>query len=368
LAPLREIADEIVIAAGGPVDEETLRYYCEIADRLFAIEFSFIERHLAWLHAQCSGDWILRLDGDEIPSPGMVAEVANTRDDRGLSCVSFSRRALFPTIDNYIVQEPWYPDFQVRMVRNDGSMRFAGLQHTTAERTLPGHAVEAPLYHLSLLSEIADRRARAARYERLRPGMVAPTRLPANDMYLPETLPPLLAASVPQRDLSHIEAVISAAGPAPACTPDTVPVSLEQMDRLWAGRTLPEMAYRASIELVGTPVPLSPGERRPLYFRVRNEGSECWSWDPSVGPHLHLVHRLLSENGAPLEDWRPAFFTEWVRPSMVTIVPGYLDAPDASGRYELEMKIRHAPERLFGTAQKIEVVVRPEGARLDRGK
>jgi hypothetical protein len=43
-------------------------------------------------------------------------------------------------------------------------------------------------------------------------------------------------------------------------------------------------------------------------------------------------------------------------------------APDPRAPNWLEMKIRHAPERLFGTALKIEVVVRPEGAWLDGGK
>ena len=168
LGPLREIADEVLIAAGGPVPESDLRHYAEVADRVFSIEFEFVERHLAWLHAQCRGDWIVRLDGDEIPSAEMVAAVLEARDDRQVASVLFARRHPFPTVEHYIVQEPWYPDFQVRMVRNDGSMRFAGLLHSAAERTLPSRIVEAPLYHLPfVLSSAEDRRARGERYEKL---------------------------------------------------------------------------------------------------------------------------------------------------------------------------------------------------------
>jgi hypothetical protein len=364
LSPLREIADEVVIAVGGPVPEEDLRYYGEIADQLFSIEFEFIERHLAWLHAQCRGDWILRLDGDEIPTSEMIAEVLTSRDDRRLSSVLFARRNLFPTVESYIVQEPWYPDFQVRMVRNDGSLRFAGLMHSATERTLPARMVEAPMYHLPfILGGIEDRRARAARYEQLRPGMLAPTELPANDMLLPESLPPPLTASVPAKHRRHIEAVLSASGSAPRGLADAVPVSLAEMDAFWSNRLLLESAYRATIEVIGALVPLSPFERRPLYLRVRNEGDESWGWDPSIGPYLHVVHRLLDEGLAPMEDWRPSFFTEWVRPGMTTIVSANLDAPSDPGRYLLEIRVRHSPEeRLFGSAQEVELIVRPGGA------
>ena len=124
--------------------EADLRHYGEVSDQLFSIEFEFAERHLAWLHAQCRGDWILRLDGDEIPSAEMVVAVLEARDDRQFASVLFARRHPFPTIERYIVQEPWYPDFQVRMVRNNGSLRVPGLQHSAAERTLPARIVEAP--------------------------------------------------------------------------------------------------------------------------------------------------------------------------------------------------------------------------------
>lgn len=362
LEPLREIADEIVIAAGGPVPDTDLRCYGEIADRLFSIEFDFVERHLAWLHAQCRGDWILRLDSDEVPSAAMVSEVLAAKHDRRLSSVFFARRNLFPTVERYIAQEPWYPDFQVRMVRNDGSLRFTGLLHTAAERTLPARISEAPIYHLPfVLADAGARRARAARYEQLRPGLLAPSGLPVNDALLPESLPAIETAVVPDEDRRRLEAVLSASGPARDSV-DAVPVSLREMDVHWAGRALRESAYRATMAIVGKPVPMALGERRPVYFQVRNEGDETWGWDPSVGPYVHVVHRLLDESRTPVDDWRPSFFTEWVKPGATTIVAGHLDAPSEPGRYLLDVKVRHAPERLFGDSQELELVVRPGGA------
>jgi hypothetical protein len=363
LAPVREVADEVVIAVGGSISDEDLSCYQEIADRLYSIEFEFVERHLAWLHAQCRGDWILRFDGDEIPSPEMVSEVLAAKEDRQLSCMLFARRNLFPTVESYIVQEPWYPDFQVRMVRNDGSLRFPGLTHSAAERTMPARAVEAPIYHMPfILSDVEARSARAAHYEQLRRGLIAPTGLPANDALLPENRSSLITSPVPKEHVRQIEAVLSAAEQTCGST-RAVPVSLTETDAFWSNRVMAESAYHARIDVIGAPVPLALGEGRPFYFRVRNEGSETWGWDPSCGPYVHVVHRLLNEGGTPVEEWHPSFFTEWVKPGTTTIVPAHVDAPTKSGRYYLEIKIRHSPEeRLFGYAPETELVVRPGGA------
>ncbi len=362
LAPLREIADEILIAAGGTVSNGDLACYGEVADAVFAIEFDFIERHLPWLHAQCRGDWILRLDGDEIPSPEMLAQVLAAKGDDRINSVLFARRHPFPTVAQYIVQEPWYPDFQVRMVRNDGSLRFSGMLHSSAERTPPSRITEACIYHLPfILGDASIRLTRADRYERLRPGLLAPTGLDIAGALLPEKLAGLMTVRIPDHHRHLLEAVLdeSRASTLPG---DATAVSLEEMDAFWAGRVLQASAYRASISLIGTPAPFGPGESRPVYFLVRNDGDELWGWDPSIGPYLHLVYRLVREGKGEIEDWRPAFFTEWVRPGSSTIVPTQVDVPTEPGRYLLEVKIRHAPGRLFGDSQEIRIVVRSGGA------
>jgi hypothetical protein len=364
LSPLRQVADEIVIAAGGPVSEEDLQYYGEIADQLFSIEFDFVERHLGWLHAQCRGDWILRFDGDEVPSPELISVVRATLVDRHINSLAFARRNLFPRADSYLIQEPWYPDFQVRMVRNDGTLRFAGIQHSAAERVLPSRMTEAAIYHLPfLLSGVDVRRARAQRYETLRPGLIAPTGLPANDALLPEDLPDLVTAHVPAEHSREIATALAATGPVPPGPANAVSVSLAEMDAYWPNRNVAESAYQAAISAVGAAIPLAPEESRPIYFRIRNEGSERWGWDPSLGPYFHVVHRLLDGNNMPMDDWRPSFFTEWVEPGATTIVPAQVDAPLEPGHYVLEVGVRHSPqERLFGITDPHTVLVRPGGA------
>jgi hypothetical protein len=82
LEPLRQYTDEIVIAADERVDDRTLACYSALADRLFRIDFRSYERHLSWLHAQCGGDWILRLDGDELASPAFLRRLPKMLDSR----------------------------------------------------------------------------------------------------------------------------------------------------------------------------------------------------------------------------------------------------------------------------------------------
>ena len=141
-----------------------------------------------------------------------------------------------------------------------------------------------------------------------------------------------------------------------------ISVSLNEMDASWSGRTIGDSAYRASIAVLGAIVPMAPGETRPFYFQVSNEGTERWAWDPSIAPFLHIVHRLLDEQGAPLEEWRPSFFTEWIPPGHMTIVPAHVDAPTRPGQYLLDIKVRHSPqEHLFGATEQRTLHVCPGG-------
>ena len=62
-------ADEIVIGVDRSSTDSTEDICARYADKLFRLEpIGTSERALAWLNDQCSGDWILRLDDDELPS------------------------------------------------------------------------------------------------------------------------------------------------------------------------------------------------------------------------------------------------------------------------------------------------------------
>ncbi len=146
LEPLRAYADEVLIAADSRVDEQTLSGYNAIADRLFRIEHVLAERHLAWMFAQCGGDWILRLDGDELPSDALIRRLPELLSSRDVQQFWIRRAWLYPDPDRFLACEPWSEDFVNRLMRNDGTLRVRGLQHTRpgachAARVHPGGAL-----------------------------------------------------------------------------------------------------------------------------------------------------------------------------------------------------------------------------------
>jgi hypothetical protein len=137
LSLVRPLADEIVVAADSRVDDERLRHYAAFADTLHRIEFDYLERHLGWLHAQCSGDWILRLDGDEVPSAALLRELPELVRSTRVEQYMLPRRWLYPDADHWLDETPWWPDYQIRMQHNRGLMRFEGVMHSSAVPVRP---------------------------------------------------------------------------------------------------------------------------------------------------------------------------------------------------------------------------------------
>src|SRR6516165_11429836 len=66
-------ADEVVVGVDASSSDTTEEICAHYADKLFRLEpIGTSERAIAWLNEQCTGDWILRLDDDELPSIGLV--------------------------------------------------------------------------------------------------------------------------------------------------------------------------------------------------------------------------------------------------------------------------------------------------------
>src|SRR5271170_5099278 len=164
LGQLRQVADEIILGVDSRVDSAGLGQYAKWADRMLRYEYTNNpQRALAWLQRQCRGDWILRLDGDEVASPALVAALPELTARRDVLQYWIPRRWLFPDLNSWLNELPWFPDFQNRLVHNDGTLWFEGMPHTCASEMLPARYLEAPLYHLNLLMLTARQRAAKAR-------------------------------------------------------------------------------------------------------------------------------------------------------------------------------------------------------------
>ena len=211
LEPLRGLADEIVIGADSRVPPELRAAYAELADRAPVFEFDHnIERHLGWLHDQCSGDWILRLDGDETVSAALVEQLPTlVRAD--VRQYWLPRRWLAPDGSGWLDELPWAPDYQARIVRSDGRVSFSGRPHSGADAAFPSRYLREPIYHLVCALEPKEERiVRCFRHELLEPLRVAPGGGPFNaTYYVPERFFRRAPEPVPEEDRGFVDAVLA---------------------------------------------------------------------------------------------------------------------------------------------------------------
>ena len=94
----RPHVDEIFLALDerGP-HEEIARAVADLADRMAVLPaMSGMERYLGWAHAQCTGDWILRVDDDELPSRALREALRSLLAERELTHVWLPRRWVHP--------------------------------------------------------------------------------------------------------------------------------------------------------------------------------------------------------------------------------------------------------------------------------
>jgi hypothetical protein len=226
-----------------------------------------VERSLAWLHAQCSCDWTLRIDSDEIASPALAAQLPKLMCSRDVTHYWIPRRWLFPDRATYLTEWPWRPDYQLRIVRNEPALlRFPGTVHTSVVCLGPSRYLTEPIYHLDCLVRSEEEREEKARlYNQLGDGgnMAGHSGQPITDVfYLPEqrgavgrALVPLadreaLAADAGQRFLTSVSS--SRRGSPRDAT-------REEIDRLWSQRPLRPDAYAALLHVSDAEINISTG-------------------------------------------------------------------------------------------------------------
>jgi hypothetical protein len=365
LTLLRPVADEIVLAADARVADAVHAACADLTDRRLSYTFEWPpSRYLGWIHHQCSGDWILRLDDDELPGQDLLDALPSLVADRRRSCIHLPCRHLHPHPTTYLASHPWHPDYHARLVRNvPGLWRFDGRAHTEVD-VLGEHRREpaAPFYHLRYVdTPAAHRQATVARYEQrgARPTTEA---YPVNALYVPERWTGLQLAAVPERDRRLVDAVMR---PAPA--PDAAPpwpiehASAADADRFNASRTVRDDAHRAEIRISPARTALFAGVVAHLEVAVRNLGGERWPAAHHEQPMIRLAYRWLSGDGTRtvVAEGLRTPFTETVEPGEATVVMLAALAPEAPGRYVLEVDVVHELVRWFECEARLPVTVEP---------
>ncbi|HVF08222.1 MAG TPA: hypothetical protein VNC60_06570 [Actinomycetota bacterium] len=356
LGLLREVADEILVAVDDRAEPEVADQLAAVADRVVLYPYEDpVDRPLPWLHAQCTGDWVLTIDDDEVPSAGLIERLPELLRDERVTHYWLRRLWLYPDAGHYLDAHPWASDYLLRLVRNDPRLlRFPPEVHHPIDVLGPCKYVSSPLYHLDCITNSrASREQKVSRYDRLGPRKPIGGLSINEAFYLPELRSSPTSAQVPDHDAELIDAVLTAA-PAEVVSRTSERVTREEIDSLWEGRALKEPDYRARIELAEQ-VELLAGDARTIDVLVENLGGVVWSWG-EASPEIRLVARWPGLEGAQeLRTQLPAD----LRPGETQLVPVHVAAPEREGRYVLEIDLVHEHVRWFGCGVTVDANVLP---------
>jgi hypothetical protein len=347
------------------LDPHRLGRYAEIADRMLRYEYvDSAEQAAPWITSQCTGDWILRIDGDEVVTPPLIERLPELTSARDVFQYWLSCRWLFPDADHYLAQPPWHYS-SPRLVRNDpATLWHAGLSHGRFEPVFPSVHLSEGYYHLSLLvNDIAYREAKIARYLSIQSGHSR--RVLEDDVtafYLPERDRRFGVAPVPvpSRDRNAIAEVLAASGEEqPGPPAEEIPMwSWSEIQRAWPRRTLSEGAYQGEIEAFERAPRLYGGQQRPVTVRVRNAGTEHW---PGLNrePRIKLSHRWRAPTGAAPGAWTDTCLPASLTPGASALVPMAIEAPPNAGRHTLELALVHEDMLRGGVIRRFAAVSLP---------
>jgi hypothetical protein len=349
LSLFRPVADEIVVAADSRVGQHDLAAYGAVADRLLRFRHDGTQRHHGWIRAQCGGDWILRIDGDEVPSTALLEQLPILTSRPDVLQYWLPTCWLFPDREHWLDELPWWPDYHNRLLLNSSVQRFPGQPHSGADAAQPARYLEAPLYHLDgILNSWEQRKAKAVKYESFRPVSEVAAGGTIGTYYLPERRQDLRLALVPPPDLELISRVLDP--PSDVYPPvGEVPVTPDpEVERFWPGRRLEPDAYRASISPFEQDWRMRSGECRPIFFAIRNEGTARWPWGLDEPPLIRVAYRWLDSDGEVVVSEAPrSGFPSPVEAGETCITPVIVTAPESPGDYVLELDLVHEFERWF---------------------
>jgi hypothetical protein len=367
LGLLRPHVDEIVLSVDARGDLDTLDACADLADRRLVHELDRNPNWLAsWIQHQCSGDWILRLDDDELPSAALIERLPELIAERYATVWRIPRLWLVAS-DRYVVGFPWAAETVGRLVRNRPDLwHLDGEPHSEGRLEGERRFAAAPIYHLDpVLTSLEQRRAKVERYRNDTATAVCEG-VDVNRYYLPEEWRGLETAAVPAAERARIELLIDPPEPIP---PSTDGPAVEHADERqiarWNRRRARLANCAGSVKLISRRVTCPPATRRHFQIEVANSGSETW-WRmlPPLTHPVGVTWRWLDAVGGQVGPPDGVGLTMTVFPGQRELAWITPRTPADEGEYELEVRLAHEGKTGFGAPARMAVAIERTDAAL----
>jgi MMP 1-O-methyltransferase len=167
------IADEIVVCIDSETTDQSYDAALPFTQQIEIVKTKGnLESALPQMASFCSGNYILRIDDDE-----RIRGVWDKRAFEALTCLNdathffLPRRWLIPPGNLFIASEPWFPDLQMRLFRNDSRLISWPTRVHDDTRVKGRHIVfwDRWIDHLNLQTSRIERERKCERYRTLRP-------------------------------------------------------------------------------------------------------------------------------------------------------------------------------------------------------
>lgn len=361
LAPLRSVADEILVAMDSRIDQRDFLPLFDVADRVLRFEYTGAPEHARpWLVAQCQHPAVLMIDGDEVPSAALVEALPSLVGDVGARQFRIARRWCFPDERHWLAERPWWPDFQRRLFRRDAELDFDLLFHSGVHAADPTRHVCEPLYHVNfLIRRLAERRHIARNYETHRPGLTAVGGGALNTvLYEPEHFATLRPQETPEEDAKLLRSVLDAPDIAAAASPDLPVATAAEIASHVPADGLDAQGYRAELGFVEPDRRTDPGTNTHLLVEIHNTGPLPIPRLDAPGVQVRLCTRVLDgAPGTPAQDWVGVPLPCDIPPGERRVVEAAVHAPTGPGRYRVEADLLNERGRWFGCSTRTELEV-----------
>ncbi len=346
LAGVRAVADEVVIGVD-PSRAAELRAFQRLADRTFITESGPLERNIAAIHDACSHPWVFRLDTDEIASPALVRRLPELIAHPTARQFAFTRRWLTPDAGRWIDERPWWPDWQVRLVRRETAV-FLPEVHVPVELDAPRLFSTDPIYHatVALLSP-AQRRRKMLEYEIVHRNGPGTLREPTAIIYEPERHSSREPVPVPDEDLDAIRAFFAVVSPSVARTiPRPADPAPKRTSAAAASDIVPPqpseglaLDAEADVALLEPEPQFTSGEITTVLARVTNRSTQRWASGNEVGDPGHVVSYRWMRPGSAAEEGVRTLLPGPVDPGSSAVVPVQIVGTPTAGPATLSIEV-----------------------------